>query len=134
LGFSKVWAISDAIKEAKAVDLHPTFEPSRYFTLREAKLHTDTSLRVAPDQPEIMLFKHRLYTHEFLTNPPLREFRCIFNESEIDGPLQGFAVAFCVRSVPSWPCAHQLTGPPTTFFSDTQPDWRDAGKLLSSFV
>lgn len=96
LDFTETWSIYDAITEAIPVDLHPVFNQRRCFSLREAKLHTDTRLQVAPDQPEIILFEHRLYTHEFLTHPPLREFRCRLIDNNSDGPLQDLDVAFCI--------------------------------------
>lgn len=96
LDFTEVWSIHDAITEGMPVELHPSFNLPQYFSLREAKLHTDIRLQVAPNQPEIILFEHRLYTHEFLTNPPLREFRCRFIDNDSDGPLRDFDIAFSI--------------------------------------
>jgi hypothetical protein len=56
----------------------------KYHFLRETKTFMDVRLRVAPSQSKI-LCKNRLYMHEYLTHPPLRELRVCIKEDE--GPL-----------------------------------------------
>lgn len=98
LNFSRVWSTSSAIKDALTVKLHPCFVPTKYYFLNETISHTDITVRVAPNEPEIHLFEHRLYENEFLTCPPLQDVRVRIAEAE--GPLGEFAdIAFLVSHV-----------------------------------
>lgn len=82
--FSKVWSVGQAIKETLTVDVHPAINTQKYLILKDTSHYKDLKICVAPNQ-EIHLFNHRLYMHEFLTHPPLKELRVIFKEDE--GPL-----------------------------------------------
>ena len=87
---------------------------------------------VSPNQ-EIHLFNHRLYMHEFLTHPPLKELRVIFKEDE--GPLNDsndikvvFVVSWSTHPDSKVSCWNGLA------FTDKQPYGRDSGKLLDRAV
>lgn len=51
-------------------------------------------LRVAKDEPELLLYQHRLYIHEYATSPPLDELHVMIREDE--GPIYDGDVAFRV--------------------------------------
>ena len=93
--FSKIWSASSAVRHAVKVEGHPTLVTQEYLFLRQTKTFKDVRLRVAPNQPDILLCKHRLYMHEYLTHPPLRELRVLIKEDQ--GPLyESGDVAFLV--------------------------------------
>lgn len=64
--------------------MHPTITTQKYLILGRTRHFKNLTIYVSPNQ-EIRLFDHRLYMHEFLTHPPLKELRVIFQEDE--GPL-----------------------------------------------
>ena len=76
--------MQEAIRGSLSVDVHPTINTQKYLILDEIQHYKDLMICVSPNQ-EIHLFNHRLYMHEFLTHPPLKELRVIFKEDE--GPL-----------------------------------------------
>lgn len=80
---STVCSVRRAIRESLSVDVHPAINTQKYLILKDTH-YEDLTIRVSPNQ-EIHLFKHRLYMHEFLTHPPLKELRVSFIEDE--GPL-----------------------------------------------
>lgn len=92
--FQKVWSISSAIQKGVDVDLHPSFVSGKYHFLARSKTFADVKLQVAEKFPEIRLTQHRLYPHEFVTCPPLRELRILIKED--DGPIQHGDVAYRV--------------------------------------
>jgi hypothetical protein len=51
-------------------------------------------VRVAKDEPAVLLCQHRLYIHEYATSPPLDELHVSIMEDE--GPIFHGDVAFCV--------------------------------------
>ena len=68
------------------VEGHPTLVTQSYLFLRKTKTFKDVRLCVAPNKPQILLWKNRLYMHEYLTHPPLRKLRVYIKDDE--GPLQ----------------------------------------------
>ncbi|KIM82098.1 hypothetical protein PILCRDRAFT_820996 [Piloderma croceum F 1598] len=97
--FSKVWSTSLAIRNAVKFEGHPTLVTQSYLFLRETKRFQDVRLRVAPNKPQILLWKNRLYMHEYLTHPPLRKLRVYIKEDE--GPLDedgDVTVAFVISN------------------------------------
>jgi hypothetical protein len=83
--FSKIWSVSSAICNAVKVEGHPTLVTQKHLSLHETKTFKDVRLNVAPNRAEILLCKNRLYLHEYLTHPPLRDLRVCIMEDE--GPL-----------------------------------------------
>ena len=67
------------------VEGHPTLVTQGYIFFGQTKTFEDVRLRVACGEPEILLSQNRLYTHEYLTHPPLSELRVIIKEEK--GPL-----------------------------------------------
>lgn len=74
-----------------------------YLFLCDTKSTKDLRLRVVSNRPDsdILLFKNRLYMHEYLTHPPLRDLRVCIKEDE--GPLRdpglvAFVVSLVLRS------------------------------------
>lgn len=79
------------------IEGHPTLVTQSYLFLCETKTFQDVRLRVAPNKPQILLWKNRLYMHEYLTHPPLSKLRVYIKEDE--GPLDedgDVTVAFVV--------------------------------------
>jgi len=83
--FSKIWSVSSAIRNAVGVGVHPAMVTQNYLFLCDAKTFEDVHLRVAQDQPEILLCRHPLYMHEYLTHPPLQKLRVLMREHQ--GPF-----------------------------------------------
>jgi hypothetical protein len=62
--------------------------------LRKTSALEIAQLRVAEDEPELLLYQHRLYVHEYATSPPLDELHVMIREDE--GPIDDGRVAFRV--------------------------------------
>jgi hypothetical protein len=76
------------------VDVHPTLETQKLFTLRERRSFDEVRIYVARHQPGVLLCRNRLYMHEYVTHPPLRELRICLREYE--GTLLDGEVVFVV--------------------------------------
>lgn len=85
LNFTSVLSTSPAIVAATEVKMHPCFMPLKYYYMCEIRSWNDFTLRIGPGEPEINFSNHRLYQHEYLTSPPLRDLRVQITEDE--GPL-----------------------------------------------
>jgi hypothetical protein len=94
LNFSKVWPLKEAVRKNQAVHLHPVFEPPTYHFLKDTDSFQKVHIRVAGNQPEILLCRHRLYLHEYATCPPLDELHVMIKEDE--RPIEQCYVAFRV--------------------------------------
>ena len=92
--FSKVISITSAIREKLPVALHPVFEAMGYMYLSQTSTFEMVHLRVAKNEPDILLCQHRLYIHEYVTSPPLDELHVMIKEDE--GPVVDGDVAFRV--------------------------------------
>ena len=62
--------------------------------LRKTSAFEMVQLRVAKDEPELLLYQHRLYIHEYATSPPLDELHVMIKEDQ--GPIYDGDVAFRV--------------------------------------
>ncbi|KAH9924122.1 hypothetical protein B0H21DRAFT_152448 [Amylocystis lapponica] len=92
LDFSQVHSVGDAILKDIKVAQHPAFGPARSLYLRDTNSFDQVTLRVAPEEPDILLCKNRLYMHEYATSPPLKELLILIKEDE--GSLREGQVAF----------------------------------------